>query len=318
MRKIFLIMGIALGVLASAGLIYFNMRNRPAVSHIMVAVRDVPAGTAVQAADFRVATWADVDAVALSRYLSPAEFAGIEGRMLLSDVSAGFPLGKNQLDSEASAGAAARLSNGVQGGESYYAVLPVSPDQIGNWVQPNDRIDMLITLGEFSSAADDALRSLPAPLETGGTMLDGVTPAVSLTVMQPTTKLVLQNLRVIRIDREPVVQRATDVRTATGAYATAADDVGGPEEEVRDVKRVYVEVTREQLEILTFVKRSGRHDFAIRSAQNVSTPPTLGLSLSDYVRWFFAQRDNKSPYAVDAMRPAGPYEPSRSGHTSAP
>jgi Flp pilus assembly protein CpaB len=312
MRKIFLLIGLTLGVIAAAGLIYFNLANQPVVSRIMVATRDIPAGELLNANDFRVARWGDVDQNALARYVTLERFRQYEGQRLLSDVRAGFPLGVVQLDPDTPVGLAARLSLAVTGTDRYYAVLPATPDDIGNWVQPNDRIDLLVTLGQFEMRE----LNMPLPPPTDLTVIDPAEASVplSLTLMQPSTKLVLQNIRIVRIDRAKSEQRANVTR---GSAYTGSAPVESASDEVRDVKRIYVEVSREQLEILTFLKRSGRHDFAVRGVSNEQQEASLGVSLTDYVRWFFAQRGNQDSANVDALSPAGPYEQrQRAGNTT--
>jgi Flp pilus assembly protein CpaB len=303
MRRIFLIMGVVLGLLASAGLIYFNMLNQPKVTRIPVAARDVPAGSVLRAEDFQVVNWSDLDAQSLKRYVTFAEFNTYAGARVLSDVRAGFPVGKSQLDPDAPSGIETRLSVAITGTRSYYVVLPASPDQIGNWVQPNDRIDMLVTVGGLGS--NSVLSLAPTP-ETGS-----ATPA-PLLLSPPTTKLVLQNLRIIRIDRErDDAQSSGDNARVSASFGTgkSADPEIDPVADMRDIKRIYVEVSQEQLEVLTFVKRNGQHDFAVRSASNAELLPTDGVAFDDYARWFFAQRGDKSPADLRPLDGAGPYAP---------
>jgi Flp pilus assembly protein CpaB len=305
MRRIFLLMGLALGVLATAGLIYFNIANAPVVTRIPVASRDIPAGTTLSESDFRVVSWSDVDAQSLGRYVTLAEFGKYAGAVVLSDVRAGFPVGKSQIDPDAPSGIESRLSVAITGTRSYYVVLPASPDQIGNWVQPNDRVDMLVTIGAAPSNGAFAIAPTPDP------NADPLADPAALALTPPTTKLVLQNLRIVRIDRE----RDVDAPSAGASSPTArfrADD-GDPElaapVDLADVKRIYVEVSQEQLEVLTFVKRNGQHDFAVRAATNAEVLPTEGVAFDDYARWFFAQRGGQMPADAKPFEGAGPYAP---------
>jgi Flp pilus assembly protein CpaB len=304
MRRIFLIMGIALGVITTAGLLYFNLVNRPIPAEILVAVNDVSSGSVVRPQDFRIARWTDVDQRALSQYVTAREFALYEGKLLNSDVRAGFPLGKSQIDANTPEGAVSRLSVAITGTDSYYFVLPSSPDGLGNWVQPDDRIDVLITIGQLEARE----LSVPQNDVTSGAEQKDVP---SLSLMLPATKLVLQNLRVIRVDRDSSqtpasAQMRGGVVTYAGAQAT--DFSGEPVE--RDVKRVYVEVNRDQLEVLTFLKRNGQHDFAVRSPNNTAVRSSAGIAFDDYMRWFFAQRGG-DPRSARPFDGAGSYEPNK-------
>jgi Flp pilus assembly protein CpaB len=301
MRKIFLLMGLALGAIATAGLIYFNIANAPIVTRIPVAARDIPAGSTLREDDFRVVNWSDVDPSSLTRYVTFAEFGTYAGAIVLSDVRAGFPVGKSQIDPDAPTGIESRLSVAITGTRSYYVVLPASPDQIGNWVQPNDRIDMLVTIGAMPSSNAFAVAPTPDPNADPSTMPPALTP--------PTTKLVLQNLRIVRIDRA----RDSGTPSAGSARARFSASVDDPEleplSELADVKRIYVEVTQEQLEVLMFVKRNGQHDFAVRAASNAELLPTEGVAFDDYARWFFAQRGETAPGDARPFEGAGPYAP---------
>ncbi len=306
MRRIFLVMGIALGVITTAGLLYFNIVNRPIPAEILVAVNDVSSGNVVRAHDYRIARWTDVDQRSLSQYVTAREFALFEGKMLNSDVRSGFPLGKSQIDANTPDGVVSRLSIAITGTDSYYFVLPSSPDELGNWVQPDDRIDVLITIGQLEA------RELSAPQgDAAGTLETQAAPQPSL--MLPATKLVLQNLRVIRVDRDngdgqspASAQVRGGIVTYGGAQAADASD----ETKVRDLKRVYVEVNRDQLEVLTFLKRNGQHDFAVRSPNNTAVRSSDGITFDDYMRWFFAQRGG-DPRAAQPFAGAGSYAPNK-------
>lgn len=310
MRRIFLVIGALLGVIAAAGLIYLNIANQPIVSEIVVAVDDIPAGTVVRAPQFRVARWGDVDSRALQRFVTVQEFAAYDGKVLTSDVRAGFPLGKSQVDSESPAAAGDSLSLAITQTESYYFVLPATPDDIGNWIQPGDRIDMLVTIGQLNTPELRAELALPAGAEQPAIRAD---QPLSVSLMLPASKLVLQNLRVLRVDREaPRADASVDPsgRPAglSATFASVTDDNDAPP---LDVKRVYVEVTRDQLEVLTFIKRNGQHDFAVRSPVNARIAATEGVAFEDYARWFFAQRGNSDEKGAAPFESAGPYAPAK-------
>ncbi len=173
-------------------------------------------------------------------------------------------------------------------------------------MQPNDRIDVLITIGqlearELSVPLTDTVRGLEQPAAT------------SMSLMLPATKLVLQNLRVIRVDREindGQSAASAQMRGGVVTYGTAQDASALDSTLVRDLKRVYVEVDSDQLEVLTFLKRNGQHDFAVRSPNNTAIRSSDGVAFDDYMRWFFAQR-GYDPHAARPFAGAGPYEPNK-------
>ncbi|MCX6019570.1 MAG: RcpC/CpaB family pilus assembly protein [Chloroflexi bacterium] len=304
MRRITLLIGALLGLIAAGGLIYLNVLSRPAAVEILLAAHDIPAGTPLKVTQFRVARWTEIAESDAARYVTAAEFSRHVGRLLLVDLPAGMPLGKAQIDAALPDDAHVRLSSVVTQTDSYYFVLPASPDQIGNWIQPNDHVDLLVSLGRLDIAA----------LRTDLPMPGGYTPPstlradepLSITVDLPATKLVLQNLRVLRVDRAPL-RGQTAGNAAGGIGSPSNEEPADPAP--ADVQRIYVEVTRDQLEILSFVKHNGEHDFAVRAPLNTTRGPSDGIAWDDFARWFFAQRGNTEASNLRPFAPAGPYTP---------
>jgi Flp pilus assembly protein CpaB len=299
MRRITLLIAAVLGIISAAGLIYINVLARPAAVEIVLAERAIPAGTPLRADMFRVVQWNDVDPADAAAFVSAANFPRYIDRMLLVDLPAGSPLAIAAIDAALPEDAHLRLSAVLTDADAYYFVLPASPDHIGNWVQPNDRVDLLVSVGRLE--LDELRTALPTP--------SYVPPAViradespSLTIAAPATKLVLQNLRVLRVDRAPRPREASSTGSFGAQNAPAAEDAPPG-----DVLRIYVEVDREQLEILTFVRHNGEHDFAVRAPQNRRTAPSTGVAWEDFARWFFAQRGNRDALAVQPFVSAGPY-----------
>lgn len=300
MRRITLIIGALLGMITAGGLIFINIINRSAAVEVVLAVRDLPAGTALRADMFRVARWSDVDDADAERLVIAEEFPKHEGRLLIHDVPAGIPLAEAHIDSALPGDAHLRLSSIITATDSYYFVLPASADKIGNWVQPGDRIDLLVSVGRLDVA--DLRTTLPTPAYIPPPVIRA-DEVQSVTLQSPASKLVLQNLRVLRIDRAaPRNQGAMQ----TGGFSAQSEAEQG-EAPPADVLRIYVAVTRDQLEILSFIKHNGEHDFAVRSPANTLIAATSGVAWEDFVRWFFAQRGNRDASAVRPFSAASPY-----------
>ena len=300
MRRITLLIGALLGLITAGGLIFINVVNRSAVVEVVLAMHDLSAGTPLRADMFRVARWSDVDAADADRFITAEEFTNHEGRLLIHDLPAGSPLAESHIDSALPQDAHLRLSSIITDSDSYYFVLPAAADEIGNWVQPNDRIDLLVSVGRLDVA--DLRTELPPPAFIPPPILRA-DEVQSITLQTPASKLVLQNLRVLRVDR--TAPRGQGTMQAGGFGAPAETKQG--EAEPAEVLRIYVAITRDQLEILSFIKHNGEHDFAVRAPSNHLVAATDGVAWEDFARWFFAQRDNRKASAVQPFAAAGPY-----------
>lgn len=295
MRRLFLILGLVLGAVVAIGLFLFFRASQPVYTEIPVAINDIPAGSTISASMFRVARWADVDARSRAAYITVAEFGQADGKVLTSDVRAGFPIAKAQIDPNAPTGIEQRLSLAVEG-NAYYIALPVTPDEVGNYVQPGDRVDITLAIGQI------AARELVYVRQPDGPVIPP--PAgepVTLSLSLPAAKLILQALPVLRVERDAPRAATT---TTTGQQQNQSSQPYRP----GDVKRVYVQVTRDQLEVLSFALNNGARNIAVRAAgADGDVTPTEGVTWSDFIKWFYAQRGN----ATDAASPfsgAGPYE----------
>ena len=149
------------------------------------------------------------------------------------------------------------------------AVLPVTlASTAAGLIEVGDRIDLIVHIGSLRATT---LSASPTPA--------GMTRRVSDTLDMPMTKLVVQNLEIIRVERDPA-PRAAQTQANTREAARPGD-----------VRRLYALVTRDQLEVLSFALRNGEHTFAVRGVGNTAPPaPTDAVTWNDFERWFFAQR----------------------------
>jgi Flp pilus assembly protein CpaB len=302
MRRITLLIGAVLGLIAAGGLIFINVINRPSTVEVILTTQDLPSGTALRADLFRVARWSDIDEADAARFITAEEYERYDGRLLLVDVPNGMPLSKANVDAALPDDAHVRLSSVITDADSYYFVLPASADEIGNWVQPNDRIDLLVSVGRIDAV--DLRAVLPPPVFVPPAYIRA-DEVQSITIQAPASKLVLQNLRVLRVDR---TAPRNDPGMQAGGFGSKSE-VGQGEAPPADVVRIYVAVTRDQLEILSFVKHNGEHDFAVRAPSNTLVAPTDGVAWEDFTRWFFAQRGNRETFRVEPFASAGAYSP---------
>lgn len=155
----------ALALLAVAGVLFISNANQPRTVTVPVAASDIPAGTALHAPMFRGAQMSNIDSATLSRWVTVDEWAEAEGKVVIGDVRAGFPLAKSQIDPNAPSGMESRLSLAVTGAKDYYVVIPATPDQVGNFIQPGDKVDVVLSLGQLQ--ARDLTASFPATIALG-------------------------------------------------------------------------------------------------------------------------------------------------------
>jgi hypothetical protein len=114
------------------------------------------------------------------------------------------------------------------------------------------------------------------------------------TIMPPISKLIMQNMLILRIDR------AAAASGASNQQSEASHSTG-------DIKRLYVKVNRDQLEVLSFVLNMGKRNIAVRAATgSQESLPTDGVTWDDFVRWFYAQRGNDA----DGTQPYNAISPS--------
>jgi Flp pilus assembly protein CpaB len=300
MRKLFLILGVVLALVVAGGVFLFLQSSRPTVVEVPLAINDIPAGTTLKADQFRIARMANVEKQTLAKWVLKGDWGMADGKVSTSEIRAGFPLAKSQIDPNASDALETRLSYALTNTEDYYIVLPVKSDEVGNYIQPNDRIDVIVNFG-----AGDQKGALTLPITDTSTTAPAAedadtvasTSALTKTIDPPITKLLIQNLQILRIDRD----------AGKNSDGQSAPPTG-------DVKRLYIKVNRDQLEVLSFVLNNGKHSYAIRAAiSGNDAPPSDGVIWNDFVRWFFAQRGNdvNGPQPFNIISPSEPNSTSK-------
>ena len=299
MRKLFLILGVVLAIVVAGGVFFFLQSSRPTVVEVPLAINDIPAGTTLRANLFRITKLSNVEKQTLAKWVLKGDWNSADGKVATSDVRAGFPLAKAQIDPNSSDAQETRLSYALTDTNDYYIVLPVKPDDMGNYIQPNDRIDLIVN---FGAGDQKGAFTLPITDTAAAPAVDEAavasTSAMTKTINPPVTKLLVQNLRILRIDR---------AASKNSDSSQAAPPTG-------DVQRLYIKVTRDQLEVLSFVLNNGKHSYAVRAAiSGDDAPPTDGVTWDDFVRWFFAQRGNdvNGPQPFNIISPSEPKDSSK-------
>ena len=147
MRRLFVLLGAILGIVVAIGIFLFMQSTRPILTDVPIARNDIPAGTVLRTDLFRVAQMANLDGDTLGKWITVDEWGKANGKTTTSDVRAGFPVAEAQIDPNSTNAQESRLSLALGGKDEYYVVIPTNPNEIGNYVQPNDRIDLIISIG---------------------------------------------------------------------------------------------------------------------------------------------------------------------------
>jgi hypothetical protein len=120
----------------------------------------------------------------------------------------------------------------------------------------------------------------------------GQSAVMTQTLPMPVSKLVMQNMTVLRVDRDRP-------RATTAANNNADQSQNQPPQDTSstlgDIRRLYIKVDRDQLEIMSFVMNNSGTTIAVRAANGSQLVlPTGGVTWNDFVRWFYSQRGNEA------------------------
>jgi hypothetical protein len=134
MRKVFLILGAVLGVIVAAGIFLFIQSTRPKMIEVPVALSDIPDGTVLRAELFRVTSISNLDPQTSSQWILLSNWPQADGKMTTSDIRAGFPVARAQVDPNTPDGVESRLSVVLTNTNDYYIVIPTKPDETGDYL----------------------------------------------------------------------------------------------------------------------------------------------------------------------------------------
>ncbi len=277
------LIGLAVAAVAVGGLLFLGTLLYPAPTQIPVAVHDIPAGTTLDRANFRLEEWIGVRPQTLGRLFTAREFP--QDAVTLVDVPAGSPLYRAAVDTETAGAYVTRLTHLLDDPTRVLVAIPVKPEIGGNMPRRGDEVDLLLALGSLrTNEVQNHPTVVEAPQTGAPRAPEGPTfSRPVLTGTLPLATLVLQNIPVVHIEREQV----------TTGYSTSPGGGATPQTAEGDVQRIYVSVTRAQAELLSFVLHSGAGTGAVRLAAHA---PGLaehypgGLLWEDFETWLFERR----------------------------
>ena len=289
-----LIIGIVGAIIVAVAVILVVRLGRGTPVPLPVAIDDIPPGTALDPQLFRLTEIRDPDPAFLEAVVTADEFAQVMGLPVLETVHAGSPLLWAQVRTDAPNEWQRRITLLVSDPDHLVFPIPASPDQAGNYIVAGDYVDVVFTLGRV--AAQEMSHGYVVPEEVGVRSLRAITPTEELKVGEvitetlhlPVAKVILPDVRVLRVEREQV-QTPSVTYGATGEEGGTRQRVGAqgvaPE---GDVIRLYLEVDREQAEVLAFALNNGVLNLPAH-AQPIGAE-TEGFTWDDFVDRFFQDR----------------------------
>jgi Flp pilus assembly protein CpaB len=295
LNPILLITGLVLVVVAVGGTFLAGRLLNPPPARIPVALADLPAGTRLDPAQFRLEQWHGLRPETLRALHQADDFPA--DALTLADVPAGSPLYRAYVDTDASHAFVTRLTHLVRDRDQVVVAIPVSPDTGGNIPRPGDEVDLVLSLGALR--ADAVERAAPTPTPALPSM---GAPALAPRAATPTPEAVSLPLATLVLANVPVLQVEYQQLT------TSSGGIGGElqtQTSQGPAERLYVAVTREQAEVLAFLLHTGDVLLAVH-------PPGLGASYPGGIGWedfaarFFAHRPTPAaPTTQPTATPTG-------------
>jgi Flp pilus assembly protein CpaB len=265
-RTPLLILGV-LGALAVAAAVFFVIRaGRGTPIQLPVAIEDIPPGTPLDPTLFKLEEVRGLTQETLDAYITTEEFPDYVGRPTLETIHANSPALKAQVDPERQS----RLTLTLSDPAHLVYPLPVTADQVGDYVVAGDYVDVIFTLGrvamqemvhveewEYDGPAPDSLYCRGTVTETQPLICPGDLVSHTTVLNLPVSKVVLPDAPVMRVERE-------EVRSASASYG-----MGGEETQTQvtegEILRLYLELDREQAEVLSFALHNGALNLPARA-----------------------------------------------------
>jgi Flp pilus assembly protein CpaB len=293
-----LILGLVGAVVVMIAVVVVVRLGRGTPVELPVAVADITPGTPLEPAMFRLQEVRGMDAGTLAAYVTAAEFAPYVGLPSYEMIHAGAPVLKAQLpdpnDPETANWRQSHLTLLLSDESHLVYPLPVTAEQVGDHIVAGDRVDVIFTLGRVAAqdiAHVEELDEPPIPRSTGAISPTGRTlpPArragavITTTFHLPVAKVILADVPVLRVERERV-------RTAAASYGLSGED---PQPVVveGEIVRLYLEVDREQAEILSFALHNGALNLPARAVPAEGT--SEGFTWDDFEQLFFEGRPDE-------------------------
>jgi hypothetical protein len=296
-----LILGLAGALIVAVAVVLVVRAGRGVAVELPVAIDDIVPGEHLDPSRFRLA---EVRGLDTSAYVTASEFGRYVGFPLIETVHAGFPVGKAQVAMIDTLRYQDRLTLLLDDPANLVYPLPAAPEQVGNYVYPGDYVDVIFTLGRVS--AHEMTYSYQTGIELTGVITSETSPVtptvttvaptpmphegemVTTTLPLPLAKVILADVHVLTVEREEVRAASASygpsasLGTGIGAESQPAPPVQG------DVLRLYLEVSREEAEVLSFALHNGALNLPARAKP--AGGASEGYTWDDFVETFFEER----------------------------
>jgi len=296
-----LILGLVgtLAVMVAVVLVVRLGRGTPV--QLPVAIGDIPPGTPLEPRLFRLTQVRGLDPSTLAAVITAEEFGQYVDKPVMETVHAGAPVLKAQVRTDVPNEWQSRLTLLLSDPSHLVYPVPVDVDQVGNYIVAGDRVDVVFTLGRVAAQELEHAYEVPAIGPRGIAPVSGTRRVTTSTVSTqtgprpgevvtetmhlPVAKVILPDVRVLRVEREVR-------RTTSATYGVTREEAPQQAEVEGDVIRLYLEVNREQAEVLSFALHNGSLNLPARAQPAGGT--TEGFTWEDFVEMIF--RDRSAPW----------------------
>lgn len=302
-RTPLLILGLGGAVVVAVAVTVIIRVGRGTPVQLPVAIHDIPPDTPLDSRLFRLQEVRGLDQLTLDAYVTAEEFGAYANYPLLEMVHAGFPVGKAQVQTEQPNTRQQQLTLLLSDDSHLVYPLQVTPDQVGSFLVAGDRVDVIYTVGRVANQQMIHSEKVTEPdafgyagPEISPTLVltsTGLLPPlpnletdllITTTLQLPAAKAILTDVLVLRVERE-------QVRSISGAYGMTGSEERTPAPMEGEVIRLYLEVDREQAELLSFALHNGALNLPARAQPAGGT--SEGVVWEDFVELFFAGRSDR-------------------------
>lgn len=283
MRKIQILVGLVLAIGAFIGTFLIGQMTRPPEFPVLIAVKEIPAYTTLDANMVAIDSWGMSPAVA-KKYLSPEIFKKTKV-VTIEPIHVGQPILLAQVVYGQEAEKATRLSTALKDPNLTIITIPVHQEALPK-VTIGDTVGLIYYTGDVQA---QTIVTRTTPIKT----TKPITPT-EVTLALPVTKWLTQGI-VYSVNRE----------LKENPYYGAPGMEGQPMYIEGDVKSISVAIPRTDVEKVTFALNSGNIQVVLMSAlakellETGELSPTIGYTWSDFEKEFFTDRFGGAKHGGD-------------------
>ncbi|MDR7574460.1 MAG: hypothetical protein QN194_16215 [Armatimonadota bacterium] len=286
MRKLQIVIGLLLAVVAFVAVLVVGRLTQPPRYEVVVVVKEVPAFTKLTPDVVAVDAWSMSPAV-VAKYVLAADWERMlnEGAVAVENLHVGQPLLRVQVATGANAEKVSRLSVALSDPDRVIFSVPVNEENLPALI-PGDVVALFYAAGNVSAQA----------LVTQVVTAPPVTPTPTpITPTEITTETIELQMPVAKWIANGVVYRLNREKRENPNYGAP-----GMENEPRyiegAVKSLDVVVRRADAEWVAFALAHGRVQVAVLPAvtradvESGTFPPSAGVTWTDFEKRFFRER----------------------------